>query len=138
MRQINLIKIGIVLGMFIMTTSFTSCNNDDDLEMVYSFTTETHTDMIKLNSTDDATKMANLFFDKKWFMTKTISGDNIEITDAKAKELFNSIVEKANQEFVKMKLNGNCKFTYRCTRKNVTTNTKMEIAKMEWKYLKNK
>lgn len=123
-------KIGIVLGIFRITAGFTSCNSDDNLEIIYDFTTAIYT--------DDATRMQNLFLDKKWFMTKTISGDTVEETDAKAKTLFHEIVEKANQELAKMKLNGNCKFTYRCTRENNISDNKIEIAKQEWKYLKNK
>ena len=101
-KTIQLLSV-LFLGLVITLTLSSCSDEDDEMQVIYGFTTETETDMIKLNNTDDATKMASLFFDKKWFMTKTIPGETLEQTDAKAKEMFNSIVNKANLEIVKMK-----------------------------------
>lgn len=132
----KIIKLTSVLfaGLFLLL-SLTSCNNDDDVETVYDFSTESYTDLTIANNTDDATKMQNLFLDKKWFTTKTFSGNTVEENDAQAKAHFNSVVERANMAFAEMTFNGNCKFTYKCTRNN-TTDAEIEIAKQEWKYLK--
>lgn len=125
-----------ILTILILTLGLISCNKDKNFEEVYSFTTETYTDITKLNNNDDATKMENIFFENKWFTTKKFSGNTVEESDSKAKSYFYQIVEQANTSFVEIKLNGNCKFTYKCTRNNTNTNAKMEIAKQEWKYLK--
>lgn len=68
----NTIKLTNVLfaGLFFLL-SLTSCNDDDGVETVYSFTTESYTDILMAANTDDATKMQNLFLNKKWFTTKT-------------------------------------------------------------------
>lgn len=136
----NIIKLtSIVFGLLFFSITLNSCSDDDDgLTMVYSFTTESDSDLTVINNSDDATKMQNLFLDKKWFATKTFSGNTVEEADANAKNYFDEVVNQANTAFAEMTLNGNCKFTYKCTRSNTTTDADVEIAKMEWKYLKTK
>lgn len=135
MKKIIKLTSTVFVGLFLLL-SLTSCNNDDDsIETVYDFSTESYTDLTIANNTDDATKMQNLFLDKKWFTTKTFSGNTVEENDAQAKAFFDEVVAQANNTFAEMTFNGNCKFTYKCTRSNTSTDAEMEIAKQEWSYL---